>query len=529
MVVTQTVLSVVIEVQPPSAQLLREHVVRLRDAEEASTPKYSRLRQAVPALHFMSLTVSPDDAYDPAFVLEANFDGPPRPFWAQIEAALGEQLRDMFRCCKPPQSGAADLFAAVTADGSRAPVGPLLEACTVPPAIFHQGNRGLDRARIDNEAALFLAARSLAGDPALRAMAPAAIHSRLRRDLLKQFAWLNQTSPARIGTRELLADWGRLVGFVVLAVVALCLPAIGLALVFKTVLLPLLLALAAIYFGLRLAELNTVEARCSSLSWLTGVLAVLVLAADIHNPFVGRHAAAFGAFALLGDPMACLHPKWFWILVVVLGAVSVVLGLLVWLRLLERADPSQDAPPMDPAVQRRIATAEDQTVQNHMISIVHIKPGILRAVLIRAGLRGLGYLLRAMPASRSGYLGNMRTIHFAHWGIISNGGRLMFHSNYDGSWESYLDDFIEKAHVGLTLAWTNGVGFPETRFLINDGATHGRQFKAWARHSMTESQFWFSAYKDLTVNQIERQARLAEGLRKATLTPQEAATWLLDL
>ena len=41
----------------------------------------------------------------------------------------------------------------------------------------------------------------------------------------------------------------------------------------------------------------------------------------------------------------------------------------------------------------------------------------------------------------------------------------MFFSNFDHSWESYLDDFIEKAHGGLTLAWGSGVGFPPTRFL----------------------------------------------------------------
>ncbi len=63
----------------------------------------------------------------------------------------------------------------------------------------------------------------------------------------------------------------------------------------------------------------------------------------------------------------------------------------------------------------------------------------------------------------------------------------------------------------------SGVGFPPTRFLVLDGASHGRKFKAWARHSMAVSRFWFSAYRDLTVDQIERNARIADGLRKATL------------
>ena len=57
----------------------------------------------------------------------------------------------------------------------------------------------------------------------------------------------------------------------------------------------------------------------------------------------------------------------------------------------------------------------------------------------------------------------MRTVHFAHWAFLNNGSRLLFFSNFDHSWGSYLDDFIEKAHVGLTLAWGSSVGFPTSR------------------------------------------------------------------
>ena len=62
-----------------------------------------------------------------------------------------------------------------------------------------------------------------------------------------------------------------------------------------------------------------------------------------------------------------------------------------------------------------------------------------------------------------------------------------------------------------------------------DGASHGRKFKAWARHSMAVSRFWYSAYRDFTVDQIERNARIANGLRKETLNPEEATAWARDL
>ena len=205
--------------------------------------------------------------------------------------------------------------------------------------------------------------------------------------------------------------------------------------------------------------------------------------------------------------------------VVLLGlraSPSPVPAIVLWLRWLERRDPSHDAPPVDERLLREMARREDWIPQNHMGSVVLVKPGVLRMALFRAGHLGLGLVLRVVATD--GYLGSMRTVHFAHWAFVNNGSRLMFFSNFDHSWESYLDDFIEKAHGGLTLAWGSGVGFPPTRFLVLDGASHGRKFKAWARHSMAVSRFWFSAYRDFTVDQIERNARIADGLRKATLS-----------
>ena len=73
------------------------------------------------------------------------------------------------------------------------------------------------------------------------------------------------------------------------------------------------------------------------------------------------------------------------------------------------------------------------------------------------------------------------------------------------------------------------VGFPPTRFLVMDGASHGLKFKNWARHSMAVSRFWFSAYRDLTTDQIERNYRIADGLRKKTLSAEEATQWVNDL
>lgn len=519
----QSICSVVLDVRPQSADLLRDRIRAMKVRLEGVEPKYDSFRKAVPSLHFMSLTVCDDPQYDPVFVVEINFDGAPGPFWGQLEAAMGADLREMLRYTKPPTTGAGALHAAITEANSHSPVAPLLEARTVKPAVFHQGNRGLDRLRIAREGELFRALQVAADAPALRTLSAVEVHAKLQTALVGQFDWLKTPVPDRIGIMESLMDYGRFGLFGLSVVVCLLIPGAAGSVLFPTWVWPAGLVLAIVWCGLRLKQLDRDRPVGGVWSWLAGAGAIVAGACSVLQAF--RVFAGGGAGTQVW-PMQVWPTGVMWGSLL-LTPIVLVLGGLVWLRGLERADPFVEAPELVAEKQRRMAENEDHIVQNHMISIVHVKPGILRSVLMRLGLTGLGLLLRII--ARNGYLATMRTIHFAHWAIISNGGRLMFHSNFDGSWESYLDDFIEKAHVGLTLAWTSGVGFPRTRFLIKDGAERGRLFKAWARHSMTESLFWFSAYRDLSVNQIERNARLANGLRKTSLTPQEAVAWTRDL
>jgi len=209
---------------------------------------------------------------------------------------------------------------------------------------------------------------------------------------------------------------------------------------------------------------------------------------------------------------------------IVLACSLAPLGVLpIVLRHIEKTDLTQENPQLSPTQLATFAKQEDQIVQNHLASMVLVKPGVLRSVAIRVSL---ALLKRFVPiVAANGYLGSMRTIHFAHWTLVGNQGRLLFLSNFDGSWQSYLDDFVDKAHGGLTLAWTNCVGFPRTRWLVQDGATHGHDFKAWARQSQTVSSLWYSAYPDMTVNQVLRNADVADGLRKRSVSSEEAVQW----
>jgi hypothetical protein len=501
----------------------------------------------------MSLSVFPSAEYDPLFVIEANFDGEPREFWPRLERVFGGHLRSMLRCCKRPSDSDGPLYDAVTTGNSR-PLADYLVARTIRPSVFHHGNRGLDRERILAEGELFQATRVELGGAGptapnpYRAISAEEIHAELRGALKGRFRWLDDPAPARIPPMERAADLLRLAAFVFAVLACLSIPGIVLALVAPTsrflILFGLLCALVYVLLyrmhapltgkgapmpsgGLTPASLSLKNEFTSTANPVTlGVIVVIAL-----GLYLGL-ATLLGTAVLVplaGSSFGALWSPTF--RVMGLGLLSAIFfavpATALWLRWLERRDASHDAPPVDPDLLRKMAQREDRIAQNHMGSIVLVKPGILRMALFRAGHRGLGLVVRVLATD--GYLGSMRTIHFAHWAFVNNGSRLMFFSNFDHSWESYLDDFIEKAHGGLTLAWGSGVGFPPTRLLVLDGASHGRKFKAWARHSMAVSRFWFSAYKTYTVDQIERHARIANGLRKTRLTPEEAVIWARDL
>ena len=53
--------------------------------------------------------------------------------------------------------------------------------------------------------------------------------------------------------------------------------------------------------------------------------------------------------------------------------------------------------------------------------------------------------------------------------------RMVFFSNYDGSVESYMDDFINKTGFGLNASFSNGIGYPRTNWLVLDGCDDERK------------------------------------------------------
>ncbi|TIV46511.1 MAG: cytochrome, partial [Mesorhizobium sp.] len=162
--------------------------------------------------------------------------------------------------------------------------------------------------------------------------------------------------------------------------------------------------------------------------------------------------------------------------------------------------------PVEIGALEKILAHEDHTAQNNLTAISTMKAGILRRLALRLSF----YLISisAQKVFRPGFLATINTIHFARWVLLPGTNRLMFFSNYGGSWESYLEDFIAKASAGLTGVWSNTDGYPRTRWLFLDGARDGDRFKRWARRQQVPTLFWYTAYPNHNTTRIRINSRI---------------------
>ena len=206
-----------------------------------------------------------------------------------------------------------------------------------------------------------------------------------------------------------------------------------------------------------------------------------------------------------------------------LAAVPALVPALFTLRLKELFDvqSSSLSIPDDTAA---LLAREDLQVQNQLTHVVPLKPGPLRSVSTRVVLGVIDFL--AHELFTRGNLGGITSIHFARWVLIDEGQRLLFFSNYDGSWESYLGDFIDRASLGLTSVWSNTEGFPKSVFLAFKGATDEERFKAWTRAHQVTTQLWYSAYPDLTVRNILINRKICAELARGLESERALKRWL---
>ena len=197
--------------------------------------------------------------------------------------------------------------------------------------------------------------------------------------------------------------------------------------------------------------------------------------------------------------------------------------LIFQLRRLERSDPEICPRPQSPLLVE-LQSLEDQDVTNQYTAFGSAKPGAFRRWLITLVLAVIQFTARHIFTR--GYLARVQTIHFARWVFIDNKRRLLFTSNYDGGHQAYMDDFINKVAWGLNVAFSSGVGWPRTDFLLARGARRETQFKYFQRRHQLPTQVWYKAYPGLTLVDMERNGRIRQGLERHDLSGAQALEWL---
>lgn len=219
---------------------------------------------------------------------------------------------------------------------------------------------------------------------------------------------------------------------------------------------------------------------------------------------------------------------WFYpflLLPFIAAVIAVILLFLALLRYYEISEPEVIRRP-ERRLSHALASLEDHDVTNQFTVLGSVKPSWFRRVLLRVVLYAIDYAARHFYTR--GYLSRVQTIVFARWAFVDD-NRVMFASNYDGSLDAYMDDFINKVGWGLNLAFAAGVGYPRTNWLVKEGSKEEQKFKSTLRRHELVTEVWYKAYPGLTAFDLARNARVREGYNKVMMSDAEIRGWLHEL
>jgi hypothetical protein len=132
-------------------------------------------------------------------------------------------------------------------------------------------------------------------------------------------------------------------------------------------------------------------------------------------------------------------------------------------------------------------------------------------------------------------------IEFARWVIVPRGGLpflagtqereelkydyLLFFSNFNGTWNQYIDAFSAVLSGGLNLIWQFSEKFP--------GAVPVTLFKEYIARVQFDTDYYYTAYPHATANDVKSAHVVESSLQTLsqiaeTATPQQFASAYLD-
>lgn len=125
-------------------------------------------------------------------------------------------------------------------------------------------------------------------------------------------------------------------------------------------------------------------------------------------------------------------------------------------------------------------------------------------------------------------LKNLSFIHFARWVCISRGAfprlseqqppeelhydYLIFFSNFNGTWNQYIDAFSSVLYKGLDLIWTWSVKYPGSRPVT--------AFKRYISLVQFDTDYYYNVYPHSATNDVKAALRVQQALTKFSQTSQ---------
>ena len=138
---------------------------------------------------------------------------------------------------------------------------------------------------------------------------------------------------------------------------------------------------------------------------------------------------------------------------------------------------------------------------------------------------------RALPDTLKGLLG-LSIIHFARWVIIKRDSwpdlgqgkqklkndYMLFCSNFNGTWDQYIDAFSDGIPSGLDLLWYSSIKYPHSIPIT--------PFKGYIRANQIDSDYYYNsvpgaAQRDVKSALCVRRAILALAQQHASLSPEQ--------
>lgn len=138
---------------------------------------------------------------------------------------------------------------------------------------------------------------------------------------------------------------------------------------------------------------------------------------------------------------------------------------------------------------------------------------------------------RALPANLSGLLG-LSLIHFARWVIIRRdqwpdrgqgpeklvNDYMLFCSNFNGTWDQYIDAFTDGIPGGLDLLWVSSTKYPKSIPIT--------PFKNYIRANQLDTNYYYNATPGSAQRDIKSALLVARELRAlAAQAPADPAAF----